>query len=91
MVAIDSPLNYALIRLKDLVRVYSKLSNSSKQEQMYAYTKINSQVGRIAKLMARYQLSEEIICDLLTNAMSECPDLLDLGMQPYFDYIYYDV
>jgi|LakMenE18May11ns_1017448.scaffolds.fasta_scaffold9948027_5 hypothetical protein len=86
MVAIDSPLNYALSRLEDLVSVYSKLS--SKQEQMYAYTKINSQVGRIAKLMVRYQLSEEIICDLLTNAMSECPDLLDLGMKQYFDYMY---
>lgn len=90
MVAIDSPLNYALGRLEDLVSIYLKLvyANASKQEQMYVYTKINNQVGRIAKLMVRYQLSDVIIHDLLTGAMSECPDLFDLGMQQYFDYMY---
>lgn len=90
MVTINSPLNHALGRLKDLVRIYLELvdANASKQEQMYAYTKINNQVGRIAKLMVRYQLSDFIIHDLLTGAMSECPDLFDPGMQQYFDYMY---
>ena len=90
MVTIDNPLNCALDRLEDLVRIYLELvdANASKQEQMYAYTKINNQVGRIAKLMVRYQLSDFIIHDLLTGAMSECPGLFDLGMQQYFDYMY---
>jgi hypothetical protein len=81
-----------LNELEELCSAYFTLikTNSTNNNLMTQYTKINITVGRIAKLMSQDPIlrsKSSLIYDLIKISMSECVDIFDLGMMQYFDFV----
>lgn len=92
MGALTSDQDRILDKLLKLITMYLALmkTNFIEQDRLYLFSKINSTLGRFARLMAQdpNRPSAGTIVALVKGVMSECPGLLDLEMMQYFDVVF---